>query len=317
MSEQKLKNILKMSLKLTPQEEADALQSSPQIDPERKEFLDKAIKQAIEEDDSVKIVSITQMFLSFKPTETYDEENLQYLERIYEELNYLNEGFDIAKIFNSQGGMKHNLEFLKSSPHPNLKIEAANLIGNSTHNNPTLQVTILEHHGLILLLYNIKNSDSDELVVKCLYALSTLVGGNDYAEKELCKLVDGNFFMKMMERDNEKMKTKSAFLLLKLVNSEAVSSILLEKIITTELIIFLLDMLKSSNVPYHSHVVQLLVTCLTKFQPTTLLSESQINETIKTFENKKELMLNEDKELYEREIEGLKMLISRLKKVIL
>lgn len=316
MSEQKLKEILKMSLKLTPQEEADPMASSPQIDPKRKEFLDKAIKQAIEEDDSVKIVSMTEMFLSFKPTEMYNEENLQYLERIYEELNYLNEGFDIAKIFNSHGGMKHNLEFLKKSPHLNLKIEAANLIGNSTHNNPTLQVTILENHGLILLLYNIKNSNCDELVVKCLYALSALVGGSDYAEKELCKLVDGNFFMKMMDRNNEKIKTKSSFLLLKLVNSEAVSLVLLEKIFTTELTIFLVNILQTPHAPYHSHVVQLLVSCLTKLQPATLLNGSQINEAIKTFRDKTELISTEDKELYEREIEGLKMLISRLKKVI-
>ena len=312
MSEKKLKDILKMSLKLTPQEEAPV--SSVEMDSERREFLKGAIKQAIEEDDAVKIVSMTQLFLSFNPAQTYDAENLQYLKNIYQQLNYLNEGFDIAKIFSSEGGMKHNLELLKKTPHLDLKIEAADLIGNSTQNNPTVQITLLENHGLIILLYTIKKSSSDDLLVKCLYALSTLVGGNDYAEKELCKLVDGDFFMKMITHDNERIRIKSAFLLMKLASSEALSVDTIKKLVSTRLIVHLVHVLQSHQERWHSHLLRLLVSCFSKCQPDTLLSGSQIDEAIKTFETKKKTLFCEDKELYEGDIECCQTLVSLLQK---
>jgi len=314
MSEQqqkKLKDMLSMSLKLTTQEEQSY--DDVKIDDERRKFLDSAINEALENDEGHRIALMTQLFLTYKPDEKFGDEKLEELQNLYEELNYLNEGLDIAKVFTSNGGMKHNMAFLKKSPHEELKIEAANLIGNSTHNNPVVQVAILEQHGIILLLYHIKNSTNDGLVVKSLYALSALVGGNDYAEKELCKLIDDTFFMDIFDRDNEKIRIKSSFLLMKVVSSDALSLDAVERLITNKLVLKVYEIFESPLQAIHGHILNLLLACFGKIEPKKLLTSTEIEKGFEILKNLCQRMKNEDKESYELELESCKKLMAQLK----
>ena len=242
------------------------------------------------------------------------DEKLEELQNLFEELNYLNEGFDIAKVFTSNGGMKHNMAFLKKSPHEELKIEAANLIGNSTHNNPVVQVAILEQQGIILLLYHIKNSTNDALVVKSLYALSTLVGGNDYAEKELCKLIDDAFFVNVFDRENEKVRIKSSFLLMKLVSSDTLPLNVVEKLVTVKLVLKVFEILDTPLLLVHGHFLNLLLACFGKIEPKKLLKSTQeVGIGLELLNNLSQRMKSDDSESYEQELESCKTLLSLLK----
>ena len=235
------------------------------MDEERKQWVKEAISKSLEDDESNRIVLLTNLFLTYKPSETYIDEKLEELQNLYEEMNYLNEGFDIAKIFNSQGGMKHNLEFLECSPHDDLKTEAANLIGNSTHNNPVVQMTLLENNALELLVTIVKTSKSEQLVTKCLYALSTLVGGNKFAEKKICDLGDSVFFTALMGHTNEKIRVKATFLLTKLITSDNILP--RNKLVTAELIKKTLEFIKEHNQSWHGHLFNLLIPCLSNTKP--------------------------------------------------
>jgi hypothetical protein len=307
MSQKKLQNLLNMAVKATDGNQANA----EEIDEERKQWLREAISKALEDDESNKIVLMTNLFLTFKPDDSYMGENLEDLKNLYEELNYLNEGFDIAKIFNSQGGVKHNLEFLKCSQHEDLKTEAANLIGNSTHNNPVVQMTLLENNALEILVGYVKTSKNEQLVTKCLYALSTLVGGNKFAEKRICELVDSTFFLTLLRHTNEKIRVKATFFLTKLVTSDNILP--RNKLITAELVKQILEFIKTDNQAWHRHLFNLLVPCLSKTNAGKLLTRPEMVSTVELLTAKQVAYEEEDKDVYEDHIEGCKTLTRILK----
>ena len=209
--------LLKMSLKLQDQETKDF--SPTQLDEERRAFLDGAIKSVLDNSDEKKLHLFTSLFLRYKNDKSYTEAELVEVVNVFEELSFLVEGMDMAKEFNKLGGLKQCHTLLKSQ-YSSIQWRAADLIANCSQNNPPCQATMMECNGIVTLLHIIKTTDVDIVKLKCVFALSTLIGNYEEAENLFLKLKGIHTLLQLIQEDMVKIQIKSVFLIQKILQSE-------------------------------------------------------------------------------------------------
>jgi len=217
--ERNLKKILNMTLKLTDQETKEF--EATEMSDERKEFLQQAIAQTLEEDEVKKLAYFTDLFLAFDIDVTYTEPQLELMTKLFEDILYLVEGMDIALEFNKMYGLTHCIKLLKSK-YSSIQWRAADLLACCLLNNLKCQSSVLENKGMITLLHILKTSDVDIVKVKCVYALSALCGNYEEAEKLFIQLRGIDVLINIIHehRDGDKLQVKSIFLLQKFLFTE-------------------------------------------------------------------------------------------------
>lgn len=307
-SQKRLQNILNMSLKLTDAEQKTY--EATEIDSERKEFLQGAIQNALEDDDSKRLVMYTRCFQTYDPAQNFSEEQTEDLKVLFEALNLLNEGFDISKDFDKLGGLIHCLNILKSNKDVSMLWRAADLIANSIHNNPQCQQTVLDNEGMETFLGYLHNSTEEILQIKCLYALSTLLGGFPVAEKKFCEIENADFFVKMLSIKNQKVRMKTAFMLRKLVYSDDSS---VDVFITNNLFEKLLGMTNEDIGQALVHVLHTLLRFLSQKKSSLISKPESASVMMKNFTEKKKELEKIDKDQYDEEIQVYNDLIKLLK----
>jgi len=295
--EKSLQDILNLSIKYSEQEMAE-LKPTKDMDPSRKEFLQNAIKYAVENDDANNIVKETARLLTYKHDGVFSEDELTEIADVFEHVNYLLEGRDIANDFDKLGGIKYCLKLLQSN-YTSLQWRAADTIANCVQNNSKTQYSVLEEKGFEIMLYTLKKTDVDIVCVKCLYALSSMLGGNTAAEKLFIGLKGVNVVIKFVTNENPKVRLKSAFLLRKVMLSETARFVENKK----EIAMQLLEIIGMEHDDSHETIADVLLILMKIDEPTLdKLKKSRVDIN-SLFNKRKEELLNADAEKHEDLIE--------------
>jgi len=255
-AEQKtMQELLKMSIKYSDAESKPLKPS--EIDPERKEFVQNAINQVLDQDDYKKLVIWTNKFFEYKSDAVLTDEQLTELSEVFEGLNFLLEGMDVSLDFEKLGGLKHCVLLLRSR-YSSVQWRAADTIANSVQNIPKNQYSVIGDQGIETLLYVLKQSDVDVVKVKCLYALSGLLGNNTAGEKLFIDLRGVDTVAKLLSHENAKIRLKTSLLLRKIAYSETV------KFVTNKADIALktVDCLRMAHDSSHEVLADILLTLL-------------------------------------------------------
>jgi len=291
-AEQKtMQELLKLSIKYS---DAESKPLNPsEIDPERKEFVQNAINEVLEEDDYKKLVVWTNKFLEYKPDAVLTDDQLAELSEVFEGLNFLLEGMDVSLDFQKLGGLKHCLLLLRSQ-YSSVQWRAADTIANCVQNIPKNQYSVIEEQGFETLLYVLKQTDVDVVKVKCLYALSGLLGGNTVGEKLFIDLKGVNAVTKLLLHENAKIRLKVALLLRKIVYSET-SRFVTNK---TEIALKCIQCLRLPPDGSHEVLADILLTLIQGDD--AVRAECRKDKDLKKYlESQKKELADEDREMYE------------------
>jgi len=290
-----MQELLKMSIKYS---DAESKPLKPtEIDEERKEFLQGAINDVLAEDDYKKLVAWTNKFLEFKPDTVFTEEELAEVSEVFEGLNFLVEGMDVSLDFEKLGGLKHCLNLLRSQ-YSSIQWRAADLIANCVQNIPRNQFSVIEEHGFEKLLYLLKDSDVDVVMVKCLYALSSLLGGNPAGEKLFVDLKGTDSVCKLLSHENSKIRLKVALLLRKVVYSDTAKFVGNK----TEIALKCIECLRLKHEDSHDVLADVLLTLISSNDNVRNVCQGETDFPNLLDARRKELQ-TEDSEKYEDVIE--------------
>ncbi|KAM3597278.1 uncharacterized protein V6R79_002455 [Siganus canaliculatus] len=151
--------------------------------------------------------------------EERDEEDEDERESAFEILSDLCENLDNARDLMVLGGLDLCLSQYLFHAQSGLRWRAAELIASCTQNMPQVQIHLLSIGALPKLLQLVDSDPHPTVKVKALYAVSCLIREQEAGlQAFLCH--DGfSVLMRGMQSDNEKLRIKSAFLLLNLLTS--------------------------------------------------------------------------------------------------
>ncbi|XP_002167910.2 hsp70-binding protein 1 isoform X1 [Hydra vulgaris] len=249
-----LDNLLKLSLKLSDQELTEFKHT--EINEERKEFLRAALESVLEDDDAKKMTLYTDLLCKASLLKTFGPNELEDLADICDEINLLLEGFDMNIVFNNLGGLNACLIFLTSS-YSSIQWRVADLIANAVQNNVKCQETVLSKNGLQTLIQVLEESETDIVKVKCLYAISSLIGGNNRAECLFIDLDGVSLVSSLLKSEVQKIRLKATFLLQKITSTDAGN-----KLNLSSLIPLLINILKKDPCEEHEAVIGTLTNVL-------------------------------------------------------
>lgn len=215
MSAESYLPLLRMSL---------GMQESPQInkeehgaaveamDPESRKFLEEAIKAC----SRTPVDDMKDLLASLRATDdpATIQSNLGDLQDLVENL-------DVARDFNTIGGLEYVINELLTHPSSSLvRSCAASLVGTVVHNMPPLQQVAFEQGCLNKLCVNCEREDAEESErIKSLFGLANLVRSHDASTVAFVKEHKGiALVLRMMNTDLVPQKRKAAFLLVYLLN---------------------------------------------------------------------------------------------------
>lgn len=106
------------------------------------------------------------------------------------------------------------------SVHPQIRSGACEVLAEISQNNPVCQRVVLDY-DLVCHLLRVLEKDVDlQVCTKALYAVSCIVRQNSEAYHHLIQYQGFGILLKTLKRDDEKLTTKTTFLLTSLVNSQ-------------------------------------------------------------------------------------------------
>ncbi|XP_068613527.1 hsp70-binding protein 1-like [Brachionichthys hirsutus] len=231
---------------------------------ERKSWLTVALAEFA--DCQMDDVAEMKRFLAILRNEgARNEEEQEYdrRESAFEVLSELCENLDNARDLMTLGGLELCVSQYLCHVQSGLRWRAAGLIAACAQNMPQVQAYLLGI-GVLPTLLQLTDSDPDPTVrVKALYAVSCLVREQE-AGLQTFLLHDGfTVLMRGMESENEKLKTKSAFLLLNLLTSHPEQR---ETAVSMGMVQQLISVVRTPHASFHEHVLAALC-CLVEDSP--------------------------------------------------
>ncbi|KTF82658.1 hypothetical protein cypCar_00047150 [Cyprinus carpio] len=140
-------------------------------------------------------------------------------EEALEMLSELCENLDNARDLMKLGGLDLCMSRCLCHSEAGIRWRAAQLIASCAQNMPEVQFYLL-NQGALLTLLQLTDHDANSTVrVKALYAVSCLVREQEAGLRDFLSHDGFSVLMRGMQSDNEKLRTKSAFLLLNLLTS--------------------------------------------------------------------------------------------------
>lgn len=305
--EKSLQDILNLTIKLSEAEKKE-LKPTAELEPERKEFLQKAIDTVLENDEEKRLVMFTQHFLQYKAEDTYSEEQLEEISTVFEEIEYILEGLDMGITFNKLGGLKHCLKLMRSK-YTSIQWRAADTIAYCVQNQPQNQFSIIEDKGIEVLLFTIKKTDVDIVRVKCLFALSSLIGGNNAADKLFVDLKGVPTAIKFLTDENPKVRLKTAFLLRKVIMSDSDIVNCIDN--QVDIVFQFTDFLAMEHDESHEAIADTLLFLLNKNE-NSLREYQKLSQLKDIFSKRKQELESSDSEKYQELINYYTNLLSKL-----
>uniref|UniRef100_A0A1A8KGE3 Hsp70-binding protein 1 n=1 Tax=Nothobranchius kuhntae TaxID=321403 RepID=A0A1A8KGE3_NOTKU len=173
-------------------------------------------------------------------------------EAAFEMLSELCENLDNARDLMVLGGLDLCVSRYLSHVQSGLRWRAAQLIASCAQNMPQVQDHLLKI-GVLPKLLQLTDADPNPTVrVKALYAVSCLVREQEAGLQEFAAHDGFSVLMRGMQSENEKLRTKSAFLLLSLLTSHPEHK---ETVVCMGMVQQLVSVLRSPHSSFHEHVL--------------------------------------------------------------
>ncbi|XP_053708111.1 hsp70-binding protein 1 [Synchiropus splendidus] len=237
---------------------------------ERKEWLREALADMCKgQMDEVQQMKKCLAVLSVEESderegvEEREEDDEDERESAFEVLSELCENLDNARDLMTLGGL--DLCVLRYLCHvqSGLRWRAAELVASCAQNMPQVQVHLL-NLGVLPKLLHLTDSDSNPTVrVKALYAISCLVREMEAGLQAFLSNDGFSVLMRGMQSENEKLRTKSAFLLLNLLTSHPEQK---DAVVSMGMVQQLVSVLRTPHSAFHEHVLGAL-NCLVQDCP--------------------------------------------------
>lgn len=180
---------------------------------ERRKWLEEALSSIVEDTDVKRMMTHLQI-LEKPQNDANDDDNdgLTQKEDAFEDLSVIVDNLDNANDFHKIGGYHVMIKCL-SSEHSSLRWRAADLLAVCVQNNPYCQKAAMEMNILPKLITLLETDPSDKVKIKALYAISCLTRDFPPAEEAFLKSDGFSILMRAMQGENDKLITKSAFML--------------------------------------------------------------------------------------------------------
>uniref|UniRef100_A0A3Q3X2K9 Nucleotide exchange factor Fes1 domain-containing protein n=1 Tax=Mola mola TaxID=94237 RepID=A0A3Q3X2K9_MOLML len=184
--------------------------------------------------------------------EERNEEDDNEQESAFEMLSELCDNLDNARDLMVLGGLELCTSQYLCHVQSELRWRAAELIATCAQNMPQVQVHLLSI-GTLPKLLQLTDSDPHPTVrVKALYAVSCLVREQEAGLHAFLSHDGFSVLMRGMQSENEKLRTKSAFLLLNLLTSHPKHK---DTVVSMGMVQQLVSVLRTPHSPFHEHVL--------------------------------------------------------------
>ncbi|XP_023254608.1 hsp70-binding protein 1 [Seriola lalandi dorsalis] len=181
-----------------------------------------------------------------------EEEDEDERESAFEMLSELCENLDNARDLMILGGLELCLSKYLCHVQSGLRWRAAQLIASCAQNMPQVQEHLLSMEALPKLLQLTDSDPHPTVRVKALYAVSCLVREQETGLQAFLSHDGFSVLMRGMQSDNEKVRTKSAFLLLNLLTSHPEQK---DTVVSMGMVQQLVSVLRTPHSPFHEHVL--------------------------------------------------------------
>ncbi|XP_042360957.1 hsp70-binding protein 1 [Plectropomus leopardus] len=181
-----------------------------------------------------------------------DEEDEDERESAFEMLSELCENLDNARDLMTLGGLQLCVSKYLCHAQSGLRWRAAQLIASCAQNMPQVQAHLLSIGALPKLLQLTDSDPHPTVRVKALYAVSCLVREQEAGLQAFLSHDGFSVLMRGMQSDNEKLRTKSAFLLLNLLTSHPEQK---DTVVSMGMVQQLVSVLRTPHSPFHEHVL--------------------------------------------------------------
>ncbi|XP_040918021.1 hsp70-binding protein 1 [Toxotes jaculatrix] len=181
-----------------------------------------------------------------------EEEDEDERESAFEMLSELCENLDNARDLMILGGLELCLSQYLCHVQSGLRWRAAQLIASCAQNMPQVQVHLLNIGALPKLLHLTDSDPHPTVRVKALYAVSCLVREQEVGLQMFLSHDGFSVLMRGMQSENEKVRTKSAFLLLNLLTSHPEQK---DTVVSMGMVQQLVSVLRTPHSPFHEHVL--------------------------------------------------------------
>ncbi|KAG7504339.1 hsp70-binding protein 1 [Solea senegalensis] len=225
-------------------------------------------------------------------SEMDEEQEEDERELAFEMLSELCENLDNARDLMTLGGLDLCVSQYLCHVQSGLRWRAAELIASCAQNMPQVQVHLLGI-GVLPKLLQLTDSDPHPTVrIKALYAVSCLVREQEAGLKAFLSHDGFSVLMRGMQSESEKLRTKSAFLLLNLLTSHSEQK---DTVVSMGMVQQLVSVLRSPHSPFHEHVLGALC-CLVENCPQGLTDcrnpalglEELLRQRVKELQGKEE-----------------------------
>ncbi|XP_031718015.1 hsp70-binding protein 1 [Anarrhichthys ocellatus] len=216
--------------------------------------LSEVCKGQMDEVEQIKqcLDILRQEGVSEMEREVEDERDEDVREKAFEVMSELCENLDNARDLMTLGGLDLCISQYLCHAQSGLRWRAAQLIASCAQNMPEVQVHL---YGLGALAKLLQLTDSDPhptVRVKALYAVSCLIREQETGLQEFLSHDGISVLMRGMQSDIEKLRAKSAFLLLNLLTSHPEQK---DTAVSMGMVQQLVSVLRTPHSPFHEHVL--------------------------------------------------------------
>ncbi|XP_044763906.1 hsp70-binding protein 1 [Coccinella septempunctata] len=270
------------------------------MDEERKKFLETALKSM-----TINVVEVLQKQIEIlmKVDTVKDGDDVSnYLEALENIMDYI-DNIDIANDFHKIGGFMI-LKPCLNCKNAEVRSAVCGLIAELCQNNPYCQKIVIDHEFVPILLHILDNDQEDIVGVKCIYALSAIARDNSEGFSQLVRYGGLNILLRTLNKEDDKFRIKTAFLLSSLCRSQPD---LKSRLIFLEIIPILINLISKERKPSSEHILSLLLSLVED-------NATALNECRNPEHNFKEILQNyiskvENKEECQEEEEYCKRLM--------
>lgn len=181
-----------------------------------------------------------------------DEDEDDERESAFEMLSELCENLDNARDLMILGGLELSVSRYLCHVQSGLRWRAAQLIASCAQNMPQVQIHLLSIGALPKLLQLTDSDPHSTVRVKALYAVSCLVREQEAGLQAFLSHDGFSVLMRGMQSEDEKLRTKSAFLLLNLLTSNPEQK---DTVVSMGMVQQLVSVLRTPHSPFHEHVL--------------------------------------------------------------
>ncbi|KAK3508540.1 hypothetical protein QTP70_031936 [Hemibagrus guttatus] len=184
-----------------------------------------------------------------------DEEEEDEKEAALETLCDLCDNLDNARDLMKLGGLEVCMSRCVCHAEAGVRWRAAELLACCAQNMPEVQLYLLQQGALHRLLQLTDHDTHPTVQVKALYAVSCLVREQEVGLRDFLSRDGFSVLMRGMQSDCEKLRTKSAFLLLNLLTSHPEHR---DTVLSMGMVQQLVAVLRSPHSSVHEHVLGVL-----------------------------------------------------------